>query len=149
VVHVLLAPTVIQPGRQDVAIWVRTDPDLLPRRRNSQLPDAVLDRSIDCRSLAVLVAEALAAPLTANAWLIHRDVDQTSNLGAAPRILVQLDQFRDTQLVHISSCTTAVVAGASEVTTPFSIPGRCGLAGCGDNQPDGSGRPGEPRPETD
>jgi len=53
--------------------------------------------------------------LTANAWLIGRDV---GNFSGAPRILVQLDQFRDAQLAHNSSCTTAV-ATAVPPSPPF------------------------------
>src|SRR4051794_11770662 len=61
VVAVLLSPGGVDAGRLDVPAWMRTDPDVLPGRRDCQRADALEDLSVADRN-AVRIAVGESAP---------------------------------------------------------------------------------------
>ena len=86
VIEVLLATAFIPPGRLQMPMVQRTNPDIAPRRRDGEGPDTV--ESVPVAQEAAFygaIAEALTAAFTAEARSLVRDVAQADDLGGLRR----------------------------------------------------------------
>ncbi len=144
VVEVLAAPGVVGADGLQVAVGVRRDPHVAPRRRDDQVADPLGVLVGQLRALLVEVGEALARAATGPARLVGRGAAKSGHGGTVARRL-RTHSTVEMRSSHSASRPRSAVAQPARVRrAPRAArsprptgPGTCGGRGVGGDRRDG------------
>ena len=95
VVQVLAPAAVVLADREQVSVLERADPHVCPGRRNREGLQPHAHRPRDGLARRIDVAEPFSAPQPADSRLVRTDVPQPGGVGAALRVVVEVDDLLD------------------------------------------------------
>ena len=112
VIAVLLAPLAVTAGGLEMAVRLRADPDVGPRRRDDERLDALQRAFVgDAVTPRIAVEEALAGAMAGDAGAVRAHIDEAGFLGGLLRIINRFHTGSSVEGVSVLKAAVRLAAG--------------------------------------